>query len=66
MVRGPGLETTLEVHELSVAIRTPNGLVLVVGCLHPGGERIVQEAGAIDSHISILLGGLHQIQTPDL
>jgi len=56
---------TLELHELSLAIRTPDGLVLVVGCSHPGVEHIVQEASAIDPHISILLGGLHQIQAPD-
>jgi 7,8-dihydropterin-6-yl-methyl-4-(beta-D-ribofuranosyl)aminobenzene 5'-phosphate synthase len=56
---------TLEVHELSLAVRTPDGLVLVVGCSHPGVEHIMQEASAIDPHISILLGGLHQIQAPD-
>jgi 7,8-dihydropterin-6-yl-methyl-4-(beta-D-ribofuranosyl)aminobenzene 5'-phosphate synthase len=28
---------TLELHELSLAIRTPDGLVLVVGCSHPRG-----------------------------
>ena len=56
---------TLEVHELSLAIRTPDGLVLVVGCSHPGVEHIVQEASAIDPHIDLLLGGLHQIQAPD-
>jgi 7,8-dihydropterin-6-yl-methyl-4-(beta-D-ribofuranosyl)aminobenzene 5'-phosphate synthase len=56
---------TLEVHELSLAIRTPDGLVLVVGCSHPGVEHIMQESAAIDSHISILVGGLHQIQAPD-
>lgn len=56
---------TLEVHELSLAIRTPDGLVLVVGCSHPGVERILQEASAIDPHIRILLGGLHQIQAPE-
>src|SRR5207302_2955680 len=32
---------TLELRELSLAIRTPNGLVLVVGCSHPGVEHIV-------------------------
>ena len=37
----------------------------MVGCSHPGVEHIIQEAGAIDPHISILLGGLHQIQAPD-
>ena len=56
---------TLEVHELSLAIRTPDGLVLVVGCSHPGVEHIVQEASAIDPHINLLLGGLHQIQAAD-
>ena len=56
---------TLEMHELSLAIRTPDGLVLVVGCSHPGVEHILQEARTIDPHISILLGGLHQIQAPD-
>ena len=56
---------TLELRELSLAIRTPDGLVLVVGCSHPGVEHIVQEASAIDPHINLLLGGLHQIQAPD-
>ena len=56
---------TLELRELSLAIRTADGLVLVVGCSHPGVEHIVQEASAIDPHINLLLGGLHQIQAPD-
>src|SRR5215813_5624823 len=56
---------TLELHELSLAIRTPDGLVLVVGCSHPGVERILHEAAAVDPHIHILLGGLHQIQSSD-
>ena len=56
---------TLELRELSLAIRTPDGLVLVVGCSHPGVERIVQEATAINPHINILFGGFHEIQAPD-
>lgn len=32
---------------------------------HPGVEHIVQEAAAIDPHINILFGGMHQIQKPD-
>ena len=56
---------TLELRELSLAIRTPDGLVLVVGCSHPGVEHIVQEARAIDPHVNLLFGGLHQIQAPD-
>ena len=56
---------TLELRELSLAIRTRDGLVLVVGCSHPGVEHIVQEASVIDPHINLLFGGLHQIQAPD-
>ena len=56
---------TLELRELSLAIRTPEGLVLVVGCSHPGVQRIVQEALAIDPHLHILFGGLHQVQASD-
>ena len=64
----PGVSTfpgTLELKELSLAIKSPQGLILIVGCSHPGVEHIVQEATAIDPHINILLGGFHQIQKPD-
>jgi 7,8-dihydropterin-6-yl-methyl-4-(beta-D-ribofuranosyl)aminobenzene 5'-phosphate synthase len=64
----PGVSTspgTLELKELSLAIKSPQGLILIVGCSHPGVEHIVQEATTIDPHINILLGGLHQIQKPD-
>src|SRR5919204_2312591 len=56
---------TLELKELSLAIKGPRGVILIVGCSHPGVEHILQEATAIDPHISILFGGLHQIQKPD-
>ena len=64
----PGVSTspgTLELKELSLAIKTPRGVILIVGCSHPGVEHIMQEATAIDPRISILFGGLHQIQKPD-
>jgi 7,8-dihydropterin-6-yl-methyl-4-(beta-D-ribofuranosyl)aminobenzene 5'-phosphate synthase len=56
---------TLEVRELSLAIRTPDGLMLVVGCSHPGIEKIVQAAVAIDPHIHIIAGGFHLVVTTD-
>jgi 7,8-dihydropterin-6-yl-methyl-4-(beta-D-ribofuranosyl)aminobenzene 5'-phosphate synthase len=56
---------TLELKELSLAIKSPQGVILIVGCSHPGVEHILQEATAIDPHINILFGGLHQIQKPD-
>jgi 7,8-dihydropterin-6-yl-methyl-4-(beta-D-ribofuranosyl)aminobenzene 5'-phosphate synthase len=64
----PGVSTTpgtLELKELSLAIKSPQGLILIVACSHPGVEHILQEASAIDPHMHILFGGLHQIQKPD-
>jgi len=64
----PGVSTspgTLELKELSLAIKSPQGVILIVGCSHPGVEHILQEATAIDPHIHILIGGLHQIQKSD-
>jgi 7,8-dihydropterin-6-yl-methyl-4-(beta-D-ribofuranosyl)aminobenzene 5'-phosphate synthase len=56
---------TLELRELSLAINTPRGLVVVVGCSHPGVEEILSAASAVNSHIHMLLGGLHLVKTPD-
>ena len=39
---------TKELKELSLAINTPEGIVLVVGCSHPGIEKIVEAAAAIN------------------
>src|SRR5450631_3489950 len=41
---------TKEMKELSLAINTPDGIVLVVGCSHPGIESIVAEAAKINPH----------------
>jgi 7,8-dihydropterin-6-yl-methyl-4-(beta-D-ribofuranosyl)aminobenzene 5'-phosphate synthase len=55
----------LELRELTLAINTPLGLVLVVGCSHPGVEEILSAASAVNSHVHMLLGGLHLVKTPD-
>ena len=39
---------TLEVRELSLALNTPDGLVIVVGCSHAGIDKIVELASALD------------------
>jgi len=57
--------TTLELKELTLAIRTDDGLVLVVGCSHPGLEKIVPAAQAIDPHIHLIMGGFHLVVAPD-
>ena len=56
---------TLELRELSLAIETPKGLVLVVGCSHPGIERIVEASMVLDKHVYAIVGGLHLVTTPE-
>jgi 7,8-dihydropterin-6-yl-methyl-4-(beta-D-ribofuranosyl)aminobenzene 5'-phosphate synthase len=56
---------TKELKELSLAIDTPDGVVLVVGCSHPGIEAIVAEAVKINPHIHFLAGGLHLVTAQD-
>jgi 7,8-dihydropterin-6-yl-methyl-4-(beta-D-ribofuranosyl)aminobenzene 5'-phosphate synthase len=56
---------TLELRELSLAIATPRGLVLLVGCSHPGIETILQASRPVGDHVFQLIGGLHLVATPD-
>lgn len=55
---------TLEMNEVSLAIRTPKGLAVLVGCAHPGVETILAEAAAIDDRLYIVAGGFHLVMTP--
>lgn len=50
---------TKEMRELSLAVRTPDGVILMVGCSHPGIERIVEAATAIDKRVRLVFGGFH-------
>lgn len=50
---------TKELRELSLVLRTPEGSVLVVGCSHPGIDRIVDAAAVIDGHVHFIFGGFH-------
>jgi len=56
---------TMEMRELSLAIKTPKGLILVAGCSHPGIEKIVEASIAIDKHVHLIFGGLHLVTTAD-
>ena len=56
---------TKELRELSLAIDTPEGIVLVVGCSHPGIEKIVEAAVAINPRIHLIAGGFHQVVAKD-
>ena len=56
---------TLELRELSLAIKSPKGVILVVGCSHPGIEKILEASTAIDKHVHFVFGGLHLVTMPD-
>jgi 7,8-dihydropterin-6-yl-methyl-4-(beta-D-ribofuranosyl)aminobenzene 5'-phosphate synthase len=56
---------TKELKELSLAINTPEGIVLIVGCSHPGIEAIVAEAAAINPRIRFVAGGFHLVAAQD-
>jgi 7,8-dihydropterin-6-yl-methyl-4-(beta-D-ribofuranosyl)aminobenzene 5'-phosphate synthase len=56
---------TLEMREVSLAINTPDGLVVVVGCSHPDIDRIVETATALNSHVRVIIGGFHLVISSD-
>ena len=56
---------TKELKELSLAINTADGIVLVVACSHPGIESIVAEAAKINPHIHFIAGGFHLVVAQD-
>jgi 7,8-dihydropterin-6-yl-methyl-4-(beta-D-ribofuranosyl)aminobenzene 5'-phosphate synthase len=56
---------TRELKELSLAVNTAEGVVLVVGCSHPGIERIVEAAAAINPRIRLISGGFHLVVASD-
>ena len=55
---------TRDMNEVSLAIRTPEGLAVVVGCSHPGVEKILENAAAIDPQLYTVTGGFHLVVTP--
>jgi 7,8-dihydropterin-6-yl-methyl-4-(beta-D-ribofuranosyl)aminobenzene 5'-phosphate synthase len=56
----------LEVKEISLAIDTPDGVVLIVGCSHPTIEKIVEAArSATNKPIHLVLGGTHLLPAND-
>ncbi len=56
----------LEVKEISLAIDTPYGIVLIVGCSHPAIEAIVEAAKvATGKPIHLIMGGLHLLPAKD-
>ena len=56
---------TLELRELSLALDTPDGMVIVVGCSHPGIDKIVDAAAKINPRIHLVAGGFHLVVSKD-
>lgn len=56
---------TIELKELSLVLETPEGTVVLVGCSHPGIEKIMEAAGAVSPHPHLIIGGLHLVATSD-
>jgi 7,8-dihydropterin-6-yl-methyl-4-(beta-D-ribofuranosyl)aminobenzene 5'-phosphate synthase len=56
---------TRELRELSLVIQTPEGLVVLAGCSHPGVDKIVEAAAVLDSRVSLVMGGFHLPAAPD-
>ena len=65
----PGIFSTGDlgqaIHEQALILDTPQGLVVVTGCAHPGIVAIVERAVAVGKkNVWMVLGGFHLIQTP--
>jgi 7,8-dihydropterin-6-yl-methyl-4-(beta-D-ribofuranosyl)aminobenzene 5'-phosphate synthase len=58
---GPFTETP----EISLVVDTPDGQVLIVGCSHPGIERILRSVGAPQQPVRLVVGGLHLVSATD-
>ncbi len=56
---------TKEMVEISLAIKTSKGLALVVGCSHPGIEKILEAATVVDKRLYTVFGGFHYAGIPD-
>src|SRR5258708_27769622 len=56
---------TLELRELSLAFSTPHGMVIVFGSSHPGIDKIVESARAINPRIHFIVGGFHLVTASD-
>jgi 7,8-dihydropterin-6-yl-methyl-4-(beta-D-ribofuranosyl)aminobenzene 5'-phosphate synthase len=57
----------LDVMEISLAIDTPEGIVLVVGCSHPTLEKVVAAAVELipQKPIHLIVGGMHLLAATD-
>ena len=55
------------IREQALAVETAKGVVLVVGCSHPGVERLVEEALRLlpGRSVAAVIGGLHLVESDE-
>lgn len=58
----PGMR---DLRELSLAIDTPSGRIVIVGCSHPGVRTILEMATRDGAAVRLLAGGFHWVTTPE-
>lgn len=56
---------TRELREITLALLTQGGMVLVAGCSHPGIEKILEASRTIDERVVCIFGGLHLVLTKE-
>jgi len=56
---------TRELREITVALRTEGGLVLIAGCSHPGIEKILEASRTVEERVWCIFGGLHLVLTKE-
>jgi len=56
---------TKELRELSLALVTSRGFILIAGCSHPGIERILEASRSLPGPCLCIFGGLHLVLTKD-
>ena len=54
---------SMEMHELSLVLVGEDGVSVVVGCSHPGVEKIVAAAQAFGTPVQLVTGGFHLVMT---
>ena len=52
---------TRDLRELALAIETPEGQIIVVGCSHPGVDTMLRAAAAGSVPVRVLAGGFHWV-----
>jgi 7,8-dihydropterin-6-yl-methyl-4-(beta-D-ribofuranosyl)aminobenzene 5'-phosphate synthase len=56
---------TRDLRELSLAIDTPSGRIVIVGCSHPGVRTILEIATRDGARVRLLAGGFHWVTTAE-